>query len=316
MKEEFVLQQESFSKRLIEVLKQKFSRKIVFDYTQVIKTNDSYKPALVVREEGHQVGKTVYLDDVFKQYESGRDIEDIADDLVRICEVRSDIEDVEGSDILAKMQDFEYLLDGHCVLKLINREKSQKYLEGKTFLPFLDLAIVFCMTVDSKDGMATVAVPETASQSWGLSVEEAFTQILDATEHQYPVKRKSMYEFMIELLIERLGGIDELGLDRLDADTPMFIQTNNAGINGASTILYKESLADFCDEIGVSELFILPSSLHEVILVPKDESMSGEMLQLMVAEVNETQVAEDERLSNSLYLYSRKTNEITIWSNN
>lgn len=83
MKEKFVLQQESFAKRLIDVLKQKFSRKIVFDYTQVIKTNDSYKPALVVREEGRQVGKTLYLDDAFRQYyESGRDIEEIADDLV------------------------------------------------------------------------------------------------------------------------------------------------------------------------------------------------------------------------------------------
>lgn len=316
MKEEIVLQQESFAKRLIEILKQKFSKKMVFDYQRVIKTNDSHKPALVVREEGCQVGKTVYLEDAYRQYESGRDIEDIADDLAKICEMKSDIEDVTGLDLLAKFQDFNYLLDGHCVLKLINREKSQKYLEGKTFLPFLDLAIVFCMTVDSKDGLATVAVPEVASQSWGLPVEEAFAQILDATEHRYPVKRKSMYEFMIELLIERLGGIEELGLDRLDADTPMFIQTNNAGINGAATILYKESLADFCDEKGVSELFILPSSLHEVILIPKDESMSGEMLQSMVAEVNETQVAEDERLSNSLYLYSRQTNEITIWSNN
>jgi len=315
MKEVFVLQQESFAKRLIEILKQKFSKKIVFDYQQVIRTNDSQKPALVVREEGCQVGKTVYLEDAFRQYEAGRDIEDIAEDLARICEVKSDIEDVTGSDLLAKFQDLDYLTDGHCVLKLINREKSQKYLEGKTFLPFLDLAVVFCMTVDSKDGMATVAIPETASQSWGLSLEEAFAQILETTEHQYPVKRKSMYEFMIELLIERLGGIEDLGLNRLDADTPMFIQTNNAGINGATTILYRESLADFCDEKDVSELFILPSSLHEVILVPKDESMSGEMLQSMVAEVNETQVAEDERLSNSLYLYSRQTNEITIWNN-
>jgi len=189
MKEDFVLQQESFAKRLIDVLKQKFSRKIVFDYTQVIKTNDSYKPALVVREEGHQVGKTLYLDEAFNQYESGRDINEIADDLVRICEVRSDIEEVEGSDLLAKMQDFEYLLDGHCVLKLINREKSQNYLTGKAFLPFLDLAILFCMTVDSKDGMATVAIPETASQSWGLSLEEAFAKILEVTENKYPLKR-------------------------------------------------------------------------------------------------------------------------------
>lgn len=46
MKEEFVLQQESFAKRLIEILKQKFSKNIVFDYQQVIRTNDSHKPAV------------------------------------------------------------------------------------------------------------------------------------------------------------------------------------------------------------------------------------------------------------------------------
>ena len=56
---DFVTQQESFAKRLIEVLKAKFSKNLEFDFKMVIKTNDCHKPAIIVREPEHEVGKTI-----------------------------------------------------------------------------------------------------------------------------------------------------------------------------------------------------------------------------------------------------------------
>jgi uncharacterized protein YdhG (YjbR/CyaY superfamily) len=91
----------------------------------------------------------------------------------------------------------------------------------------------------------------------------------------------------------------------------MYILSNSNGINGASALLYPEVIENFSNTIK-SNVYILPSSIHEVILVPFQEEIDKSQLIQMVNEVNETQVAKEEVLSSSVYYYDRLRKELTV----
>lgn len=59
-------------------------------------------------------------------------------------------------------------------------------------------------------------------------------------------------------------------------------------------------------------MIILPSSIHEVLLVVYEEELCMEELKEMVRHVNQTEVAKEEILSDNVYIYSRKTDKISI----
>ena len=94
---------------------------------------------------------------------------------------------------------------------------------------------------------------------------------------------------------------------------PMYILTNEYKLNGAATILYRDVLEDFskaCD----GDFYLLPSSIHEVILVPAKECNSFDEMTQMVQEVNETQVEAEELLADHAYYYSRKHQKLILSS--
>jgi hypothetical protein len=89
----------------------------------------------------------------------------------------------------------------------------------------------------------------------------------------------------------------------------MYVLTNYKGINGASCLLYPEILDQIGDKLN-ADFYILPSSIHELILIIDDGKMNPISLREMVCEVNQTQVAADEVLSDQVYYYSREKQRI------
>ena len=91
----------------------------------------------------------------------------------------------------------------------------------------------------------------------------------------------------------------------------MYILSNQKGINGASCLLYENILLDFANQIR-SDLYILPSSIHEIILIPYQKETTLQALIEMVRDINCTQVAPEEVLSDSVYRFSREKNAIVM----
>ena len=91
----------------------------------------------------------------------------------------------------------------------------------------------------------------------------------------------------------------------------MYVLTNESKLNGAACILYENVLYDFAQKLG-ADLYILPSSVHEVILLPKLSMFEKDELVNMVKEVNTEGVAADEVLSDHVYEYNRTERLITM----
>ena len=92
---------------------------------------------------------------------------------------------------------------------------------------------------------------------------------------------------------------------------PMFVLSNIGNHNGAAAVCYKDILDRFSQKVE-DDLVILPSSVHETILLPLQKSNNMESLREMVYDSNRTVLDQSEFLSDSVYLYSRKDRQLMI----
>ena len=113
------------------------------------------------------------------------------------------------------------------------------------------------------------------------------------------------------MLTELIGGEHNSEAYLPENNEDIYIMTNQAGVNGASVILYDRFLEEFSDRMD-SEYYIIPSSIHEVILIPRENFMEPEEIRRMIREVNFTVVGPDDYLSDSLYYYNREKGRIVM----
>ena len=102
----------------------------------------------------------------------------------------------------------------------------------------------------------------------------------------------------------------EMMIGEIPPEQTMWVVSNNRGIDGAVSMLYENELHELAGKLE-NDLYILPSSVHEVIAVPTDLA-SPEELAEMVAEVNMQEVSLDERLSNQVYHYDKDLRKLTL----
>ena len=308
-----VMEQESFAKKLIKYLEGKLHKDIKVDFQRIIKTNDVLMHSITMRKEEEAGAKNYYIEELYPMYMSGKTIEEIGDYLIENREI--DSEQLSASeDLITKMLDYEYMLDGHLYVRLMNRERSKKFLEGKAYIEWLDLAIVFYNLVSMNEyGISSIAVPENVAAMWGKPLESVLIDALEVMQKTFPIQRLNLQQMIEELSGDNLfAGM--MNPPEVSSGWDILVQTNEVKINGAATILYKDCLKEVAVNNNVEEILIIPSSVHEcMLLIDRDRSASGEDLVSMIRQVNITAVNPEEVLSDNLYIYNLSTNQIRIW---
>lgn len=177
--------------------------------------------------------------------------------------------------------------------RLVNTERNKSRLEKLVSREFLDLSITYHYEIDKN---AFVGVTEELLKGWNLSESELF-QI--AKENHQP---------FIQKMSDLLGELATFPIE--DVGIGMEVITNKSKWNGAISMIDNEVLSQVAEKLE-SDLFILPSSIHECICVSADWN-SIEVFKEMVKEVNVIEVAEHERLSDNVYYYNRQLGVISI----
>lgn len=201
------------------------------------------------------------------------------------------------------------------VYRLINTERNTALLEDIPHMEFLDLSIVFhCMVSQEETGYATILVHNVHMKLWDVSVEELHQAAKENTPRIMPYELKSMTEVLCE--ITEAENPEEYDYDRCMEEfadsVPMYVLTNQKMIDGASCMLYPDLIREISDSAG-SSLFIIPSSVHEVLILPVENTEEGEEVKSMIREINDTQTEPGEILSYSLYYYDREQGKIMIY---
>lgn len=271
----------------------------------VRKNNGVKKETLIVREENRECAPSFYLDELYDSYRNGYPIEALTEHIVETVngEYMGGIRCID--DVLSKEWFEERLF-----LRLVHMEKNKEELEDAVYVKVQDLAAVFyVLTERGPDSIKSFRLPKNAWVRADLGeAKEYYPKILANTERLFPAEIMRIEERLIRCM-EREGEEipewleREFELVRNGEKGPLFyVLTNTSKINGAAVMLYEGMLKKF-EERFESGFYIIPSSVHEVlILVEADESV--EELNRMVREVNDSQVAPEEVLSDHVYYYS------------
>ena len=258
------------------------------------KNNGVIVDGLTIKKEGQNIAPTIYLNAYYKDYLAGRSVQNICEQILE-CYEECDVMEQFDVDFFADYRNVRPLI----AYKLIDYEKNQKLLEEVPHLPFLNLAIVFyCLMLDTPVGNASVLIQNHHMKHWKVRCSDLYQAAKENMKRLLPLELKTMSEVILELS----GEAEESGI-------PMFVLTNERRTLGAASILYEGALKHCADVIGEG-YYLLPSSIHEWILIPESVILDTRELAEMVREINRTQVRDTEVLSECIYQYLPKSGQI------
>ena len=269
----------------------------IFD---VEKNNGVMLRALTIKNPESNISPTIYLDGYSRQYEETHDLDEICDEITKLNEQNA----VEGFDVNTIL-DFERV-KGRICAKLVNRTKNAHLIEGAPHRDFLDLTVVYYVCLEQFEGVASILIRNDMLTRWNVDEEEIYTHAMENSPELLPVSFMPIGD-VIKSMIESGTVADETFES---ANNLMYVATNTQRTFGASVLLYPQFLKQVADTVQ-SDFYVIPSSLHEVLIVPDwNIGLNKEELLAMVKEVNSTTVRDEEFLADNVYFYTRESDEI------
>lgn len=271
---------------------------------EVTKNNDQKFQAVCIKHPADKVVPAIYLDRYYQMYQDGWDLDSILTALAKKHQ-ESKAESTEW--VSFREGDYESIKD-RLYVTVLNRDSNQNYLKDAVHMDVPDTDITAAVRVlyenRKEAGMASFLVKENMLERWGISREALYAQALKNTESLFKSEMFNTMEFLT-------GGDVEEKKSKALLPYEQYALTNDARMNGATVMLYPNLLQEIGEATG-SNFFILPSSIHELILVKDIGKLDAEELQRMVMEVNRTQIDPEEVLSDEVYCYDYKQQKLTM----
>lgn len=267
----------------------------------VTKNNGTELDGITLIQTNYGVSPNIYLNEFYDEHCRGRSIENISEEIIQIY--NDSKEENETTDFeLEDFFEFEKI-KSKIVYRLVNLSKNKKILNQIPFIRFLDLAVVFyCVVRNENSGLGSIRINNDHMNTWGINVRELMKIARENTPRMFPPKISAMEDVISEFFTGELIPQNS---------NKLYVLSNSNGINGASTLLYADAVRSFSKMLG-TDFYVLPSSIHEVILLPFTNYISREKLKETVFDINRTQVLTEEILSNEVYIYRRKSNSLEL----
>lgn len=275
-------------------LKEKLGEEVYTKLRPITKNNGIVLDGLAFKEKGSKIAPTVYLNEVYEEYQRGMSIQEIAEEMVQVYHMSKISPEFDAE----FYTDFEKVRK-NLACKLIHKEKNKELLKTVPHKDFLDLAIVVYYRVSHPViGNGTILVFESHRKMWNVTEEELIR-----------IAKENMRKIMPErlMVIEPFLDLEEEEQMRI----PMYVLTNESTIYGAAYMIY-DSVLEKIGNILDDDFWLLPSSVHEMIIVPKKFGACPDELKDMVCEINETEIPQEEVLSDEIYEYDAKMHRLKI----
>lgn len=254
------------------------------------------------------VSPTVYINEMYEKYQKTGDLSFVFTTTARLVERALAEKPV--------IPDFAEMKN-KIVFQLVNTAQNKTLLKDLPHRKFLDLSVIYRVVIEEdKNGMKSSVVRHDLARTLGLTEEKLFALAMENTRKMFPTVVRNLSEVLREMMIED-GMPPELANMMFSDDQPdgcptLFIISNTSKMYGAAVILYEDVLRELAGRFD-SDLYILPSSIHEVMAVPiVDDMQTPEELSEMVTSINTEQVDIEDRLSNLVYRYDKASGKIVI----
>lgn len=292
---------ENFKEQFVENLKESLYERGMEDVqmreAHVDKLNGGYD-AVTITPGDSNIGVTLNIDNFYKAFENGADMSEVVSKATEVA--INGMENTPQLDV-ASLTDYDQMKD-KLVMEVVSAEANAEMLKNVPHQNMEVMAVVYRFVIESdENGRASILATNNMLEAMGVTPEQLHA---DAMENA-PQIRPAQITGMSEVIAEMMGReeAEMMGIVPVDPkDEQMFVATVSDKVMGAGVLAYQDFMDQAADRIGGS-FYILPSSRHEVLLVPDNGQMSLSDLESMVREVNATQVAPEDKLTDSVYHY-------------
>lgn len=300
----------------------------------VTKNNGVSMKAVSILRKGENATPTIYLKEYYREYKCGRHIESICNEIFDVY--IEGISRFKNSINIREFSDFEQVRE-KVFYKLINYDLNEKLLMDLPHFKYLDMAVIFFIMINcDANEQATALIHNQHMENWNISSEELKKTAFNNTWKKYPAVIRRMEDVISDMIMgdimgekdgdytdsikedfqygsydyEEVESIVKEEVENLKAEKEMdmYVLTNEARTNGAACITYPGVIKDFAKKHD-SDIYIIPSSIHEVILIPGTH-WEKEKINEMIMEVNKNELDPVEVLSDHVYIFNRDDEEI------
>ena len=293
---------ENFKESFTEALQEDLYGKGIearFDAKSVEKLNNEGYDAVTVTPTDSNIGVTLNVEAFYQAYENGASMDEVvskaSDTVVRGFDNQPTID-------VASLMDYEQMKD-KLIMEVVSTEANADMLANVPHKEMEDMSVVYRFVIDSNDdGRATILATNNMIEAMGVTPDQLHEDAVKNAPELKPAVITGMSEVMAEMMGMSPEEMAMMGMPTDPADEQMFVATVPDKIHGAGVLAYQDFMDQAAERVGGS-FYILPSSLHEVLLVPDNGQMSLHDLESMVREVNATQVAPEDKLTDNVYHY-------------
>lgn len=291
---------EEFKERFIEEVKEKLAEQgydMNVSVNEVKKLNESYE-AMTVTPEGARIGMNVNLEKFYEAYDEGRPLGEVVDKAIETIDhainERPDF-DIDSFTDYSQMKE-------KLAMEIVSAETNKEMLENVPHKNMEDMAVVYRFVLNSEEqGRASILVTNQMLDTMGITAEQLHKDAMEIAPQLNPAEIRGMSEVMVEMMgpeQAEMMGITPVAPE----DEQLFVATVPDKTHGASVLAYQNFMDQAAERVG-GDFYILPSSIHEILIVPDNGRMQLQELEAMVRDVNATQVAPCDKLTDNVYHY-------------
>lgn len=305
---------EQFQKAVKESLEERFGSGYSLTFQSVTKNNGLTLDGICISKPQEHTAPAIYLRAFYDTYKKGKPFPQVIDEIMELYQTQH----LPDDNFIEELHSESPLTD-RIIFRIINESANRTLLSDLPHISLsdLDLSLIFCLSLNKNDDQLLTALIHNSHQKlWNLSTEDLYQYAKLNTPDLFPARISSLMEVMKEIARKssdiEIKEEDWAGLfDPSPLSPPMYVLTNPYGVHGAACMFYEDILKDFAERME-GDLIILPSSIHEVLLIPCSNHISYEELAETVFTINQEEVPQEDRLSNHIYHYSRSKNRLSI----
>ena len=288
---------ETFREKVLLGLQDRELGNVSLRLTKQMKSNGQIKYGIVFKNPAANTSPTIYLEEYYEFYQATEDLDTVIDLVAGLYQSLPAIQVDEK-----KLLDYS-AAKSRIIMKLVNTEKNRTFLETAPHIPFQDLSIVYHYLIGKSDRMLlSMPVNDEVLKEWGVDTLELHQQAVANYNRLLPIKFASLDQHFLDddsLKREYYTAIsDDNGSDAL------YLLSNEYLTEGAVLMTCKNLMDEIADFFG-EDFYIIPSSIHEVLLFPISRAPSKEELNRAIQEINRDHLEPEEYLSDHAYYYSK-----------
>ena len=294
------MEYKEFKEEIRERVQEKLGAGTEISFRNLERNNGVTEEGLEVWEKGSTAAPVLHLDKLYEDCCESRSMEETVSSALKTLEEKPKV------DIGAVPKTWE-AAKGRIRMGLVHYGWNREALKGIPHRKFLNLAVTYRVELPESGGFqAEIRINRNRMEMWGATEDELYRTAMENLENE-PYNIQSIAKLLGVMAGIPVGEMPELPEEM----TEQHVLTNEGCRYGAAGMLRQDLMEGFAEQAGGS-FYILPSSIHDLILLPDDDSVSAEYLREMVKEVNKSVVAREEWLSEDVYYYDCEEKKVRM----